>query len=246
MAYYFWGKSNSKVAIFAHKTANNIEVLIGKYTMSEITRRLPVYLLLDTSGSMSGDPIAAVRQGVKALLADLRSDPQAIETAYLSVITFDSVPRQVVPLTELMAFQEPPLTASGATALGGALKMLDEAIDREVRKNSPTQKGDWKPLIFLMTDGMPTDNWESIADTIRKKKPGNLIACGAGSGADEKVLKRITEIVVRLDTLQPDSLKAFFKWVSDSIKVTSQSVAQVAADMPINLPPPPPQIQIVP
>jgi uncharacterized protein YegL len=214
--------------------------------MSETTRRLPVYLLLDTSGSMSGEPIEAIRQGVKALLADLRSDPQAIETAYLSVITFDSVARQLAPLTELMVFQEPSLSATGATALGGALKLLDEAISREVRKNSPTQKGDWKPLIFLMTDGMPTDSWETAADTIKKKRPGNLIACAAGSGADEKVLKRITEIVVRLDTLQPDSLKAFFKWVSDSIKVTSQSVAQVAADMPINLPPPPPQIQIVP
>lgn len=214
--------------------------------MLEINRRLPVYLLLDTSGSMSGEPIAAVGQGVKALLADLRSDPQAIETAYLSVITFDSVARQLSPLTELMAFQEPKLSASGATALGSALKLLDEAIDREVRKNAPDQKGDWKPLIFLMTDGMPTDSWQIAADTIKKNKPGNLIACAAGSGADVDVLKRITEIVIRLDTLQPDSLKSFFKWVSDSIKVTSQSVAQIAADTPINLPPPPPQIQIVP
>lgn len=213
--------------------------------MSE-PRRLPVYLLLDTSGSMSGEPIEALRQGIKALLSDLRGDPQAIETAYLSVITFDSNARQVIPLTELMAFQEPKLSASGSTSLGGALKLLDSSIDQEVRKGSDTQKGDWKPLIFLMTDGMPTDSWEDAADIIKRKKLGNVIACAAGPGADDKALKRITEIVVRLDSLQPDSLKAFFRWVSSSIKVASQSVAQVAAGGPINLPPPPPQIQIIP
>ena len=75
--------------------------------MSDYIRRLPVYLLLDCSGSMMGEPIEAVRQGVKALLSELKGDPQALETAYLSVITFDSSARQVIPLTELMQFQEP-------------------------------------------------------------------------------------------------------------------------------------------
>lgn len=69
--------------------------------MGAYIRRLPIYLLLDTSGSMMGEPIEAVKQGVKALLSELKSDPQTIETAYLSVITFDSHARQVVPLTEL-------------------------------------------------------------------------------------------------------------------------------------------------
>ena len=213
--------------------------------MSAAGRRLPVYLLLDCSGSMSGQPIEAVRQGVKALLADLRSDPQALETAYLSVITFNSSAQQVCPLTELMTFQEPNLDASGSTALGEGLRVLEHAIDTEVRKSTATQKGDWKPLVFLMTDGQPTDSWETAADRIKQKKV-NIIACAAGSGADGSLLKRVTEIVVELDTLSPDALKAFFKWVSSSIKTTSQSVAQVAADGPVNLPPPPPQIQIVP
>jgi len=194
---------------------------------------------------MSGQPIEAVRQGVKALLADLRSDPQALETAYLSVITFNSSAQQVCPLTELMTFQEPNLDASGSTALGEGLRVLEHAIDTEVRKSTATQKGDWKPLVFLMTDGQPTDNWETAAERLKQKKV-NLIACAAGSGADGSLLKRVTEIVVELDTLSPDALKAFFKWVSSSIKTTSQSVAQVAADAPVNLPPPPPQIQIVP
>lgn len=211
-----------------------------------MSRRLPVYLLLDCSGSMSGEPIEAVRQGLKALLSELQSDPMALETAYLSVITFDSTAYQVSPLTDLMLFQEPRIQASGSTSLGAALNLLEQCMDREVRKSSDTQKGDWKPLIFLMTDGMPTDRWEKAADRIKQKRPGNIIACAAGSNADENTLKRITEVVVKLNNLQPDTLKAFFQWVSSSIKTTSQSVVQVMADAPINLPPPPPQIAIVP
>ena len=212
-------------------------------------RRLPVYLVLDCSGSMSGDPIEAVRTGVSALLADLRSDPQALETAYLSVITFASTAQQVVPLTELMQFQEPNLDASGSTAMGEALRVLEQCIDREVVKGSPTQKGDWKPLIFLMTDGQPTDNWRASADSLKSRKPGNLIACAAGSAADETALKQMTETVVKLNNLSPDALKAFFKWVSSSIKMTSQKMDTAAAGpaaAPVNLPPPPPVIQIVP
>ena len=119
-------------------------------------------------------------------------------------------------------------------------------MDREVRKSTSTQKGDWRPLVFLMTDGQPTDSWEAAADRVKSRKLSNIIACAAGSGAVGNLLKRITEIVVKLNDVQPDSLKAFFRWVSSSIKTTSASVAQVAADAPVNLPPPPPQIQIVP
>src|SRR2546426_76082 len=168
-------------------------------------RRLPVYLLLDCSASMSGEAIEATRMGVNALVTDLKTDPQALETAYLSVITFSNTAQQVSPLTELMSFQEPTLEARGATALGEALKVLDQCIESEVRKSTPTQKGDWKPLVFLMTDGQPTDSWESAADVLKQKRLSNIIACAAGPGADETLLKRITEMVVVLNNVQPDT-----------------------------------------
>ena len=91
-------------------------------------RRLPVYLVLDTSGSMNGEPIEALNNGVQTLLSSLRRDPYALETAYLSVITFDSSANQLVPLTELASFQVPLFQATGTTALGAALSLLSKKI----------------------------------------------------------------------------------------------------------------------
>ena len=214
-------------------------------TLDASMRRLPVYLVLDCSGSMTGEPIEAVRQGMKTLLGELKSDPQALETVWMSVITFDSAAHQVMPLTELVMVKEPTFEARGTTALGAALRMLLDNITSEVRKTTPTQKGDWKPLIFLMTDGAPTDAWESAADEIKNKKPGNFIACAAGAGADETTLKRITNIVVKLHDLQPEALKQFFQWVSASVSTTSTGVAN-RGEAAIALPAPPPEIVIVP
>ena len=84
-------------------------------------RRLPVYLLLDTSGSMAGEPIEALKNGVQIMIGTLRQNPQAIETAFISIITFDNTANQIIPLTDLASFQMPDIKATGVTALGDAL-----------------------------------------------------------------------------------------------------------------------------
>lgn len=210
-------------------------------------RKLPVYLLLDTSGSMFGEPIQAVENGVKVLVSTLRSDPYALETAYLSIITFDSTARQVAPLTELAQFQEPTLTATGCTALGEALTLLSQCVDREVAKTTPEKKGDWKPLVFIMTDGEPTDDLNKGLEEFRKRKFGMVVACAAGSRVNTDTLKKITECVVSLDTADSATIKAFFKWVSGSVSSSSVKVEESGAEAQSlsELPPPPPEVNIV-
>lgn len=186
------------------------------------SRRLPVYLLLDRSASMFGEPIEAVKQGIKYLIAELRQEPQAIETVYISVITFGSEARQDVPLTELTAFQEPQLNANGSTALGQALRLLNRCLATEVRQSGPNQKGDYQPLVLIMTDGEPTDDWEQTAQEVKKKagKLANIVAVGCGSEVNSATLKKITDVVLLMFSYQPDDFRQFFRWVSQSIKQT--------------------------
>ncbi len=222
---------------------------MGFGEMGGQSRRLPIYLLLDTSGSMAGAPIQAVNQGVSLLYNELMNDPSAIETVYIGVITFDSRVDIVTPLTELTQFTPPNLNAGGSTSLGGALRILNDVLNRDIVANSQDQKGDYKPLVFLMTDGMPTDNWERDADVIKnrtKNKVATIIALGCGGGVDTNTLKRITEVVLLMDTVTPDMITQYFKWVSQSVSTASVSAqASGAGEAQVNLPPPPQGIQVV-
>lgn len=210
-------------------------------------RRLPVYLLLDTSGSMYGEPIEAVKNGVQTLISTLRSDPYALETAFISIIAFNTKAEQIAPLTELAAFQQPAIEASGCTALGEALSLLAQKVDNEIVKTTQEVKGDWKPIVFIMTDGEPTDDLEKGLADFRKRKFGMVVACAAGQGANTDTLKKITDNVVQLDTADSATIKAFFKWVSASISTGSQKVEDAHGDMTSmsELPPPPPEVNIV-
>lgn len=210
-------------------------------------RKLPVYILLDTSGSMFGEPIEAVKNGLQVLTSTLTSDPYALETAYLSVITFDSNAKQAVPLTEIAAFQPPQLKASGCTALGEALELVSKCAENEVIKTTAEKKGDWKPLVFIMTDGEPTDDIRKGLQDFKNRKWGTVVACAAGAGANTNTLKQITENVVSLDTTDSATIRQFFKWVSASVQANSVKVEEGGGEINSigELPPPPPEVNIV-
>lgn len=209
-------------------------------------RRLPVYLLLDTSGSMRGEPIAAVNVGLQSLVASLRQDPSALESVYVSIITFDADVKEVVPLTALEQLQLPTITTpeSGPTFLGLALEKLCQLMDRDVRRSTPDQKGDWAPLLFVMTDGSPTDLqvFEEQISEIRKRPFGNIIGCAAGPKAKHQYLSMLTDKVFALDTLDSSAFTSFFKWVSEAVSSGSRSQGLTEA---APLPPPPSEIQLV-
>ena len=211
-----------------------------------MSRRLPVYLLLDTSGSMSGEPIEQVKNGVQMLVASLRQDPYALEAAWLSVITFSSGANVAVPLTELTAFQPPSIDASGSTDLGAALELVANSVKKDLVKTTATTKGDWRPMVFLMTDGGPTDDWQKGLARFRQEKWGVVVGCCVDNG-DEAALKQITESVVRLNTSDTASMKAFFKWISSSVSQGSKSVEQAGKHVQglSELPPPPPEVKVV-
>ena len=111
-------------------------------------RRLPVYFLVDVSESMVGAPIQQVQDGMRMIVQELRTDPYALETAYISVIAFAGKAKCVSPLTELYKFYPPTFPIGGGTSLGNALEFLMEDMDKTLVRTTTEQKGDWKPIVF--------------------------------------------------------------------------------------------------
>lgn len=213
-----------------------------------MSRRLPVYLLIDSSGSMHGEPIHAVNVGISAMLTALRQDPYALESVHLSLITFDREINEILPLTPLDQAQisDIELPKSGATHMGEGLEFLAQKVQQNVIKSSDDTKGDFRPMLFIMTDGSPSDLMV-FKESIPKIKACNfaeIIACAAGPKANTNYLKKITSHVVVLDSMDSSAFSQFFKWVSDSITVGSLS-AGVDGSMGSKLPPPPPEVQLV-
>lgn len=200
-------------------------------------RHLPVYLLLDTSGSMKGAPIESVRQGLEQFQREAASDPFSREVVKVGVITFASDAQLVTSgLVPISAFQPPALDASGSTRLDLAFKVLLESIDRDVVKAvKGAQKGDWKPAVFVLTDGRPTDDSGNVGDRLWKPareavlnrpkgqlKPSTIVAVGCGPDVEDETLKAIsTGAAFRMGTGEA-SFVALFQYLSQSITSSVQ------------------------
>ena len=209
-------------------------------------RHLPVYILIDTSGSMKGEPIESVKVGLADMIATLRQDPYALETVCISIITFDRDVKQILPLTELENLQLPDIVTpdSGPTHMGQALKMMCDKVEVEVKKGNNEQKGDWRPLLFILTDGKPSDKLEynKIIPKVKALNFASIVGCAAGPKADTEPLKQLTDQVFRLDTMDATSFKRFFVWVSDVIGLGGKSVGTTES---LQLPGPPAEVNVV-
>lgn len=183
-------------------------------------RRLPVYMLIDCSSSMNGDAIEAVYQGFKNLTSKLSNDPNTCDIVWFSIIAYDSVPRQLFPLCPIGNYRGISLDIGGSSNLGRALRFLSDCIAKEVRKQTKERKGDWKPLVFLMSDGKPSDDWESVKNDIAANM--NLVACAVGADADIASMKKLTEMVVMLKDMTQETFDQFIDFLSSTMTTASQ------------------------
>lgn len=191
-------------------------------------RRLPIYFLVDVSESMVGAPIEEVEQGMRTIIQNLRVDPYALETVFVSIIVFAGKAKVLSPLTELYKFYPPTFPIGGGTSLGKGLECLMDSLDKDVKKTTLEEKGDWKPIIFLFTDGNPTDDYMKAFKRWNNhyRKHCNLVAISIGDNVNVLTLAQITDNILLLKDTDSESFNQFFKWVTASIKTSSVSVCE--------------------
>lgn len=185
--------------------------------------RCACVLLLDTSGSMGGKPIAALNEGLRAFAADLGGDPLARQRVEVAVVTFGGGVEVANDFVTAGQFEPGRLSAGGGTPMGEAvlrgLQMVDE------RKATYKANGIvyYRPWVFLITDGEPTDHWQEAADAVRGAEEANGLAFFAVGveGANHDIL---TKLAVRTP-LRLDGLKfvELFVWLSQSQRRVSSS-----------------------
>ncbi len=189
-------------------------------------RRLPIYFLIDISESMVGEPIQQVEEGLANIIKALKTDPYAIETVWVSIVAFAGQAKTLVPLQEIINFYPPKFPIGGGTSLSKGLGHLMFELRKNIIKTTHDQKGDWKPIVFLFTDGVPTDDTTVAIQEWKKnwQRTANMVVVSFGSETDTKILSELTDTVLHFKNADAAAYKVFFKWVTDSIKTSSVSV----------------------
>lgn len=195
--------------------------------------RCPCLLLLDVSGSMGGQPITELNSGLVTFKDELAADSLAMKRVEVGIVTFGPV-RTELPFQSATMFYPPSLVAQGDTPMGSAiLQGLDMVKQRksEYRTNGISY---YRPWVFLITDGGPTDNWQAAAAAVREGEASKSFAfftIGV-KGANMDILKQIS---VR-EPLMLDGLRfrELFSWLSTSLRSVSHSTpgAEVALQPP--------------
>lgn len=185
--------------------------------------RCPCILLLDTSSSMAGAPINALNEGLQTFQTDIQKDLLARRRVEVAIITFGGVVQTVQDFVTAGEFIAPTLAADGGTPMGQAINTaLDLLRDRKERYKA-NGISYYRPWVFMITDGAPTDSWQAAAQRVRSEESANgmaLFAVGA-QGAD---MRTLGQIAVREPVqLQGLNFSAMFLWLSQSQKAVSAS-----------------------
>jgi len=195
--------------------------------------RCPCLLLLDTSSSMSGRPISELNAGLAAFKDELIADSLASKRVEIGIVSFGPV-QVVTDFQTADVFIPPQLIANGNTPMGGAISQGIEMLRRRKEIYQANGISYYRPWIFLITDGEPTDDWRAAAALVREgeeKKNFKFFPVGV-EGANMGILAQISKTEpIRLKGLQ---FRDLFNWLSNSLGSVSHSQP---GDM-LRLPPP--------
>lgn len=184
--------------------------------------RCPCILLLDTSGSMKGEPITQLNSGLVTFKDELAADALAQKRVEVALITFGPVQVQA-DFQTADQFQPPRLDTTGDTPMGAAIMQALTLLDQ--RKQTYKSNGIlyYRPWVFLITDGAPTDPWREAAKEIHNREAAkglSFFAVGV-EGANFETLEQISvRKPLRLKELR---FRDLFVWLSNSLSAVSRS-----------------------
>jgi uncharacterized protein YegL len=186
--------------------------------------RCPCILLLDTSASMSGAPIEALNQGLRTFQTDVRQDDLAKRRVEIAVVTFGQGGVQTLQdFVTVDQFEAPHLSAGGVTPMGNAINLALDMLQKRKEQYKSAGILYYRPWMFMITDGAPTDQWQQAAKRVHKEEEARGMAFFA-VGVANADMKTLAQIAVRQPLLL-EGLKftELFLWLSQSQKRVSAS-----------------------
>lgn len=186
--------------------------------------RCPVVLLLDTSGSMQGNPIRELNGGLEALKDSLVADPLAMQRVELAIVTFGPV-QVLQDFATADAFMPPTLTAQGQTPMGEAIGRGLDLLQARKEQYKSSGVAYYRPWVFLITDGGPTDAWHDAARRVHEgeARKAFMFFAVAVEDANLEILRQIAPSTREPLKLKELAFRALFQWLSTSLKSVSQS-----------------------
>lgn len=197
-----------------------------------VKRQMVLFWVVDTSGSMQGSKIGEVNTAIREVLPELKDAGGSDVDLKVACLTFSSGCEWLYP-TPLASesFQWTNMEADGVTDLGEACQELNRKLSRNEFLKAPSASV--APVIILMSDGEPTDDFESGLNVLKQNnwfKYAIKVAVAIGDDANKDVLARFTgniEAVITVHT--PEVLK---KWIR-KVSITSTQIgskSQPASD----------------